>query len=146
MAKRRDIDRLQNELEELFAELWQVPAFSGLRRGFRPDVDCFLTPDPPELTVVVAVPGVDPEEFALAAASRSLVVTGVRRRPRVPGTHYQLMEIEYGSFERQIRLPVDVDVDGATATYARGLLTIVLPVTQRPLGPVRVPIKVRQAP
>jgi hypothetical protein len=31
---RRDIDRLQGEIEELFADLWQVPRFAGLRHGF----------------------------------------------------------------------------------------------------------------
>ena len=32
---RRDVDKLQEEIEELFADLWQVPRFSGIRRGFR---------------------------------------------------------------------------------------------------------------
>ena len=40
---RRNIDRLQGEIEELFADLWQVPRFSGIRKGFRPAVDCFFT-------------------------------------------------------------------------------------------------------
>src|SRR5207245_561935 len=35
MTRKRDIDQLQNEIKELFADLWQVPRFSGLRRGFR---------------------------------------------------------------------------------------------------------------
>ena len=34
------MDRLRGEIEELFDELWRVPRFSGLRRGFRPQVDC----------------------------------------------------------------------------------------------------------
>ena len=43
---RRDVDKLQEEIEELFADLWQVPRFSGIRHGFRPNVDCFHTDDP----------------------------------------------------------------------------------------------------
>ena len=39
---RRDVDKLQEEIEELFADLWQVPRFSGLRLGFRPNVDCLF--------------------------------------------------------------------------------------------------------
>ena len=50
-------DKLQEEIEELFADLWQVPRFSGLRHGFRPNVDCFHTDDPHALTVVVELPG-----------------------------------------------------------------------------------------
>jgi len=49
---RRDIDRLQEEIEELFADLWQVPRFSGLRHGFRPNVDCFHTDDPQQPALV----------------------------------------------------------------------------------------------
>ena len=37
---RRDIDRLRNELEDLFNEVWRAPRFSA-RRCFRPPVDCF---------------------------------------------------------------------------------------------------------
>jgi len=47
---RRDVDKLQEEIEELFADLWQVPRFSGMRHGFRPNVDCFHTDDPHALT------------------------------------------------------------------------------------------------
>ena len=60
MARKRDMDQLQNEIQELFADLWQVPRFSGLRAGFRPQIDCYRTADPPELVVLVELPGVDP--------------------------------------------------------------------------------------
>ena len=53
---RRHIDRLQGEIEELFADLWQVPRFAGTRHGFRPAVDCFST-DEPRITVVVELAG-----------------------------------------------------------------------------------------
>jgi HSP20 family molecular chaperone IbpA len=57
---RRDIDKLHDEIEELFADLWQVPRFVGGRRGFRPNIDSFHTDEPHALTVVVELPGVDP--------------------------------------------------------------------------------------
>ncbi len=34
-GRKRDIDYLQGEIQELFADLWQVPGFAGVRRGFR---------------------------------------------------------------------------------------------------------------
>src|SRR5438105_7100470 len=101
---RRDVDKLQEEIEELFADLWQVPRFAGLRRGFRPNVDCYHTDSPHALTVVVELPGVDPSSVQVVAAERLLVVAGERKRPRVPGCVYQQVEIEYGAFQRQIRL------------------------------------------
>jgi HSP20 family molecular chaperone IbpA len=56
------------------------------------------------------------------------------------------MEIEYGPFEREIVLDADVDTARASASYARGLLTIVLPLTQRPPRGVKVPIEVKTRP
>ena len=126
---RRDIDKLHDEIEELFADLWQVPRFSGLRRGFRPNVDSYHTDEPHELTVVIELPGVDPESLSLVAGERTLVISGERTRPEAAGRVYQQMEIEYGPFKRQVRLPEDVDPEGATARFERGIVTVTLPVT-----------------
>ncbi len=142
---RRDVDKLQDEIEELFADLWQVPRFSGLRHGFRPNVDCFHTDDPHALTVVVELPGVDPGSIRLVAAERLLVITGVRHRPHVAGRVYQQMEIEYGPFRRQVRLAEDVDPEHASAHLEHGVLTIQLPVVERAPARGRVPIEVEQA-
>jgi HSP20 family protein len=141
---RRDMDKLQEEIEELFADLWQVPRFSGLRHGFRPNVDCFHTDDPHALTVVVELPGVDPRSLQIVAGERVLLVTGERKRPKVPGRVYQQMEIETGSFQRQVRLVEDVDPDRAHATYENGVLTVELPVADRP-ATGRITIKVERA-
>src|SRR5256885_15540491 len=118
---RRDVDKLQEEIEELFADLWQVPRFSGIRHGFRPNVDCFHTDDPHALTVVVELPGVEPSSIRVVAGERTLVLAGERRRPRDPGRVYQQMEIEYGTFQRQIRLAEDVDPEPATDSFEHGV-------------------------
>ncbi len=125
MARR---DELHGEIEELFAELWQVPRFAGLRRGFRPNVDCFHTDDPHTLTVVVELPGVDPATVDVVAAERTLVIAGERPRPHLPGRVYQQMEIEHGPFRRRVRLAEDVDAEQARARYEHGILTVELPV------------------
>jgi HSP20 family protein len=144
VPERKDIGRLQDEIEELFSELWQVPRFAGLRHGFRPQVDCFRTADPPELTVVVELPGVDPAEVQISATPRSLALSGQRARPRAAGRVYQQMELDYGAFHRRIALAEDVDTAGARASYADGLLTIVLPIAARPPRPLPVEIEVTE--
>ena len=53
MRQRKDVDQLQERLEELFSDLWSVPGFVGHRRGFRPQVDCYRSEEPPAVTVVV---------------------------------------------------------------------------------------------
>jgi HSP20 family protein len=141
---RREVDRLQGEIEELFADLWQVPRFTGLRRGFRPAVDCFETSDPRELVVVVELAGVDPATVGIAVEERSLKISGQRSRPRVPGQLYQQAEIEYGPFERRLSLGHDVDPDAASASYESGLLRITLPIADRPRGRRPIVITVRR--
>ena len=143
---RRDIDRLQGEIEELFADLWQVPRFSGMRSGFRPSVDCYLTEDPPQLVVVVELAGVEAESIEIAVEERALTISGSRSRPRVPGQVYQQAEIEYGRFERRIPLEHDVDASTASAAYEAGMLRITLPVARRaPTGRAVVIVVRRQS-
>jgi HSP20 family protein len=143
---RRDVDKLHEEIEELFADLWQVPRFAaGLRRGFRPNVDCYHTDDPHELTVIVELPGVDPDTVKIVAGERTLMLVGERVRPKVDGRVYQQVEIEYGAFQRQVRLPEDVDPERAHARYDRGLLTISLPIADKEPPRGRVTIHVERA-
>lgn len=141
---RRDADKLQEEIEELFAELWQVPRFVGSHRGLRPNVDVFHTDEPHELTVVIELPGVDPQSLSLVVGERMLVIAGERNRPpKVEGcVSYQQMEIEYGPFRRQVRLPEHVDPDRSHARYEHGVVTITLPVIERAAPRGRVAIEV----
>jgi HSP20 family protein len=71
------------------------------------------------------------------------VIDGERRRPKVEGyVSYQQMEIEYGPFQRQVRLPKNVDPQRAHARYENGMVTITLPVIDRPAPRGRVSIEV----
>lgn len=143
MASRRDIERLRGEIDELFADLWQIPRFAGLRRGFRPPVDCFRGDDPPTLTVFVDLAGIDPEEVQVVVSGRVLVVSGERHRPPCEG-RYEQMEIDYGPFQREIRLTDDVDTPRASASYDRGVLIVELPLAQRPRTQGTVPVTVKR--
>jgi HSP20 family protein len=139
------MDKLQEEITELFADLWQVPRFLGQRGGFRPNVDSFHTDDPHELTVVVELAGVDPATVSVVLGERVLVVSGERLRPMVEGRVYQQAEIEYGPFQRQVRLPEDVDPSHARAEYERGILKVSLPVSEAPAPRGRISIAVERS-
>jgi HSP20 family protein len=145
VEKRRDFEHAAEEIEQLFDDLWQVFPFSrSLRRGYRPQVDVFRTDDPPALTVQIELPGVDPGSVELMASSQALLIGGERRRPKDSG-HYQQMEIDYGPFQRHVRLAEDIDPEGASATYERGILTVRLPIAPRPTPRENVTIVVRTA-
>lgn len=145
-GRRRDIDRLRGEIDELFADLWQIPRFAGLRSGFRPQIDCLVSDDPPRVTVIADLAGVDPSRVELLLTGRELQLSGVRERPAAEGARYQQMEIDYGSFERAVALPADVDVGRAEARYERGLLVVTLPLAERAPARAKVPIEVRTTP
>jgi HSP20 family protein len=130
--RRREFEDAAEEIEQLFADLWQVFPFSrGMRRGYRPEVDVYRTDDPASLTVIVELPGVDPAGVKIVASQRALLVEGERKRPRESG-HYQQMEVGYGPFQRQVTLAEDIDPGQATASYERGLLIVRLPIAPRP--------------
>jgi HSP20 family protein len=129
MTGRRHLGDLQGEIQELFADLWEVPRFAGQHRGFRPQCDCYRTEDPPALHLLFELPGVDPDAVRVAASGTTLVVSGVRERPHPHGARYHQVEIEYGPFERRIELTEDVDADAASTTYEAGMLRLEVPLS-----------------
>ena len=141
MTQRRD---LRDEIDELFADLWQVSRLGGRRRGFRPHVDSFRTEDPPEFTVLVEIAGIDPAQVNITASEGVLLISGERRRQPCEGRIYQQIEIEYGPFERAVHLPEDVDVARADARYERGVLVIAMPIAAKKEAPQPVPIAIRR--
>jgi HSP20 family protein len=138
MTRRRNIDLLTSEMEELFADLC-YHRLTPQRLGFRPRVDVYRTENPPALHVVAELPGVDPEQVDLAINDGVLVISGRRQRPG-EGRRYEHIEIDYGPFERRIALGDGFDPDAAEASYQNGLLTIALPLKRRQAGPVHVPV------
>src|ERR1044071_5956106 len=131
MTKRRDT--LPDEIEELFVELWQLPGFAAQRSRYRPQIDCYRTDDPPAVTVVVDLAGIDPDDVDITVSQRTVTIVGHRHRPRLAGrVSYRQMEIAYGRFQRRIALAEDVDPEQAEAHYDRGLLTIVMPLARQP--------------
>lgn len=84
--------------------------------------------------ICVDLAGVEREAIDLTVEPRRVLVRGTRELPEpenMDDRTVQLlaMEIDYGAFERDIRLPVDVEINEVTAEQRNGLLWISLPVT-----------------
>ncbi|PYL02037.1 MAG: hypothetical protein DME32_07675 [Verrucomicrobia bacterium] len=58
----------------------------------------------------------------------SLPCSGAHLQPSDQTTQILALEIDYGPFEREVRLPADVDVKRARAEQENGLLWIYLPL------------------
>jgi HSP20 family protein len=126
-------------LEESLSGLWGQGRSGPAARAL---ADVYVTEDPPAVTVELDVAGVDPDALDVVLDGDRLTVRGERTRPPGERRQYQHAEIEWGPFERRLRLGVAVDADRVTARYERGILTIVLPLAaSRP--PSRVPVTIR---
>jgi len=84
--------------------------------------------DADRVVVRLEAPGMEPDELTLQVIGDMLVVRGQKQhqRERTEG-HYHVSECAYGSFERAVRLPDEVDSEKATARYRRGVLRVELP-------------------
>jgi HSP20 family protein len=85
------------------------------------------------IRVCVDLAGVDRSRIDLTVEPQRIVVRGVRDVPEpthAEGRAVQLlaMEIDYGPFEREVRLPVTVDIEKVHAEQRNGLLWISLPL------------------
>jgi HSP20 family molecular chaperone IbpA len=112
------------DLSELFNGL---PTLSGIRPFF----DNHLLRLEDETTdstyeVRAELPGVDPvEDIEVTVRDGKLAIRASRQRTTEPTG---LSEFSYGSFSRTVPLPTDADEDGITATYDRGILTVLVPL------------------
>ena len=97
--------------------------------GWAPRVDIRETAD--KFLVTVDLPGVHRDAIDVTVEGSYLHVTGVRGEPALPGcVRWHQMEIAYGTFERVISLPFDIDPDRIRASFQDGFLNIEIPRTE----------------
>ena len=79
----------------------------------------------------IEVPGVREDDLNVSIQSNLLAVRGVKRSERGhEHRRYSLMERAFGTFERTIPIPRQIDRDKAEVTYRDGVLTVILPKTK----------------
>ncbi len=85
-----------------------------------------------EVTVRLEIPGMNPDDLDVEVIDRTLVVRGQKQvsHARKEG-RYHITECAYGSFERRLPLPAEVDPGQARASYEKGILTLELPKSER---------------
>lgn len=83
-----------------------------------------------EVLVRLEAPGLEKDDFNVQVFGDTLVVRGEKRMEREERRgHYHVMECAYGSFQRAVPLPAEVDVAKAKARYRNGVLHVTLPKT-----------------
>jgi HSP20 family protein len=110
-------------------------------RGFRPEADAYFEEDTREIVVRFELPGMTLDAIELLVDRRELVVRGERAFPTKEGRVYQQVEMDYGPFERRVRLMVDVEPEVTTATYEAGVLEVKLALAQHEPGARKIDIQ-----
>jgi len=101
--------------------LWEGP--------WAPDIDVSETGT--ELVVRAEVPGVEAGDLDVEVAGRMLTLKGEKRHEREEKDEsHHLVERSWGSFERSVELPCEVDASKAEATFKNGVLKVRLPKTE----------------
>ncbi len=99
------------------------PTFSLNERTWYPQIDIYETEE--EIIVRAEVAGVDIENLAVEVSHRAIKLTGKRSElPRIDNATYRLAEIQYGSFERVLYLPVPIDTEIVSTSYTNGFLEV----------------------
>ncbi|HZJ02462.1 MAG TPA: Hsp20/alpha crystallin family protein [Thermoleophilia bacterium] len=133
-SKRREegIRHLQSEMDRMLLELTGAHRVYGCATcAFRPNADVYFAKSDNAIVVKLELAGVDPREVQLEAKDRTIRIWGMREERTRSDKVYQQMEIAYGAFQRELRVPVDVNLDQAKAGYEAGFLIITLPVVER---------------
>ncbi len=129
----KDVEKTRSEMDRLLDTfLFGRPKTGGAigEEEWQPPIDVAETEN--ELIVNVEIPGVDPEEIDVSLSGDTLLIRGEKKpETEEKGEDYHLLERNYGTFIRSIDLPVEVQNDKINASYKNGVLTIVLPKSER---------------
>jgi HSP20 family protein len=125
----KEIEKVRSEMDRLWDTfLFGKPLKGGFQEQgeWRPAVDVIETKS--EIRVNAEIPGMDPKDINISLSEGILTVKGEKRQETEEKEEdYHLLERNYGSFTRSIRLPAEVQSDKISASYKNGVLTVVLP-------------------
>ena len=131
---RQAMDRL---FEDSFVSPLSLRANNGDAPG--PALDVHETGD--EIVVTAAMPGVKAEDVDITITGQTLSIRGeFKADERVNREQYLYRERRYGTFHRQLQLPVRVQGERAAATFEDGVLTLTIPKAEE-VKPRQIEVK-----
>ena len=131
---RQAMDRL---LEDSFVSPLSWRRVNG--EALSPSLDVHQTPD--EIVVTAALPGLKPEDVDITITGQTLSIRGeFKADDEISRDQYLYRERRYGSFHRQLQLPVRVQGDASTASFEDGVLTLRIPKSEE-VKPRQIQVK-----
>ena len=123
-----DIVSLRDAMDQLFQESFIRPnGMTGLSAGqIAVPVDLWETKDAYQLRA--DLPGLTADDIAINVTGDTVVLSGEHKPATdVASEGYLRQERRSGKFQRGFTLPVQIDSNAVTATFANGVLELVLP-------------------
>ena len=116
--------RMEKMLENIFDEM--RPTRFAAEKLWKPPVDIYETAE--EVIVLVEVAGMNKKDITVTLDNNILKISGVRPdySPAAKNRIHQ-MEIDYGKFERMMKITIPIDTENTSACYKEGFLKITIP-------------------
>jgi len=112
--------RFSDVMDEFFNDF-----VSARRDRFVPSIDVSETDK--QFVIDVYLPGMEKKDIQVNIENGMLNITGERSfKNEDKGKKYHRVEAEYGTFNRKLQLPDNVDEDSIGATYKDGILNITI--------------------
>ena len=123
------LTHLRNQINRVFDDFWGESWLASGRQmadGVWPHVD--VTETEKEIKVSAEIPGVESKDIDVSVEDGMLTIKGEKKSEREEKeTGQYRMERSYGSFERAIELPAEVDESKVKAEFKQGVLRLTLP-------------------
>lgn len=133
-----ELDRLfDNFFSGYFPHVQTKMDKSLAEAAIRPNLD--ISGDEKRYVITVELPGVSEQDLNVEIDNNTLRISGEKRYERdsrkeeagsdddEQGKNFYRIERSYGSFQRTLELPDDVDAEAITASHKDGVLTITVP-------------------
>ncbi len=121
----REMMTLREAMDHLFDDAFTRP-LGRLGDNSMPAIDMYQTDS--EVVVKAAIPGYKAGDVQINVTGELLNLRGeMHQVDEKDDKSWQIREQRYGSFERNVMLPVPVRTDKANAEFEDGILTITLP-------------------
>ncbi len=132
------LDQLKQHARYMLDDMVRMSESLSFRgTGWIPAVDLYENAS--AVFLVADAAGIDRQSLSITLEGGLLRIAGKRYCPAdIRGKYYHIMEIEYGSFERVVRVSHDIDMDGIEARYEDGLIVVIMP--KKKSRPIRIDV------
>lgn len=124
----RDFESVQQRMEKMLDSIFDDmrPTRFSPEKVWKPPVDIYETAE--EVIVLVEVAGMNRKNITVTLENNLLKISGIRP-DYSPSTKKRIhqMEIDYGKFERIVKIALPIDPDNTSAQYKEGFLQISIP-------------------